>query len=342
MDIIAVKDTFDIIDNNTINFLQDALNCSTNENKKLLVFVELNSDFFTQDERMETLKNIKLIDNIILLKNDNVIEELKNNNITILVSNNEGDIIFSNICIVKILSNQSSSIMNIKQAPIVKNILIDKNTAQNLYDLMFIINMIFKKLNIEYFAIGGTLLGAVRNQGLIPWDTDLDIAIFKKDIIKFSGMEFRTYLKHFGIRLRKASTCYFLKRKTASIDIFPFCEIKPKVYGFLFPKARKIWSKRIFKHNDLYPLKKYKFGPINVMGAHNVKPFFDGCGFGDYLNVGIIGLSCHKEKHHNLIKLLKKNKLNVVKSKKILHKKYDCQIDPNLFMPHYEKYNNVF
>ena len=63
------------------------------------------------------------------------------------------------------------------------------NTAQKLHSCQLLLagelKRICDKNNIKYYMIAGTLLGAVRHKGFIPWDDDMDFAIMRSEYGRF-------------------------------------------------------------------------------------------------------------------------------------------------------------
>ncbi|MBV7316123.1 phosphorylcholine transferase LicD [Shewanella sp. NIFS-20-20] len=105
---------------------------------------------------------------------------------------------------------------------------------------------VFNRNEINYFAIGGTALGAVRHQGFIPWDDDIDIAMSRADYNKFltlqSELPENLFIQHFYTdkeyplyftKVRDSNTL-FLERNRKNydinhgifIDIFPWDNVK--------------------------------------------------------------------------------------------------------------------
>lgn len=56
---------------------------------------------------------------------------------------------------------------------------------ERILEIFKCIDEICRENNIRYYAIGGTCLGAVRHNGFIPWDDDMDIAMPRPDFERF-------------------------------------------------------------------------------------------------------------------------------------------------------------
>ena len=52
-------------------------------------------------------------------------------------------------------------------------------------DLLMEFDRVCKKHGLKYYAVYGTLLGAIRHNGFIPWDDDMDICMPRDDYEKF-------------------------------------------------------------------------------------------------------------------------------------------------------------
>ncbi len=131
------------------------------------------------------------------------------------------------------------------------------------------LDRVCRKYDIKYVIFGGTMLGAVRHKGYIPWDDDADIAMLREDYEKLKQhldelnpdiCYFQDHKTDSGYRwgyakLRRTGSTYIrvgqehLKGKTGIfIDVFPMDDIPNNLFGQMlqdfhcFCLRKVLWS----------------------------------------------------------------------------------------------------
>lgn len=129
-------------------------------------------------------------------------------------------------------------------------------------EILLEFDRICRKNNIKYQLFAGTLLGAVRHKGFIPWDDDIDVCLLRDDYEKFLDVCLRDLDPRFFLqtyetdekciiqfaKIRKNDTI-FIEESTADceihqgifIDVFPLDNIFPNTLrGVLHQKLLHI------------------------------------------------------------------------------------------------------
>ncbi len=100
-------------------------------------------------------------------------------------------------------------------------------------DILKYIDMICRENHIEYFLIGGSLIGAVRHNGFIPWDDDIDIALTRDN-----------YEKLVNILNQNKDSEYLLLDHSKQKDYF-------------YPFAKLVNTKTVMRENNFKSIENY-------------------------------------------------------------------------------------
>lgn len=152
-----------------------------------------------------------------------------------------------------------------------------RDFQMHILGLLDVMDEVCRKHGLTYYIVGGTLLGSVRSQGFIPWDDDLDVAMFREDYEillahyrewlpeRYSIQSFESnkdYSRHFA-KLEDRNTTlverFHLRRlEGIYLDIFPLDDVPDnRVLRWLQYRRYRLFDKLLYfcyrdpyKHGD--------------------------------------------------------------------------------------------
>lgn len=136
--------------------------------------------------------------------------------------------------------------------------------------------------NLQYFLIGGTLLGAVRHQGFIPWDDDIDVVMPRKDFNQLlqlsSQLNYPLLLRspqlqiHYRYNITKLTNESLMVQEDAydPITIGAWIDIFPLDYTFNSESLQKL---HFLVAQKLKTIVYFKYDVINIDKIPSKKRF---------------------------------------------------------------------
>ena len=95
-----------------------------------------------------------------------------------------------------------------------------------LLEILKAIDRVCRQHHLRYYLFAGTMLGAVRHRGFVPWDDDADIAMPRPDYDELVSGEHNPRYPYFFARIHDVRTTYILRRQFdfvggLPVDVFP-------------------------------------------------------------------------------------------------------------------------